>query len=102
MTTTIIIVLISGVVWSVILGLWFRDLAREVKSLRDAHRRIVNDYVRVAESRAEIRHEINSLADVVAKNADRTTRLEGEDAPRRPACPQTYIMTTYPKRADEV
>ena len=46
--------------------------------------------------------KINELATVVAKNAARTTRLEGEDSPRRPVSPATYIMDTYPKRWDEV
>lgn len=95
MTTAIIIALIVLIVIVALLGVWVWQLQVLASALR---RR--SEWFEQAAGR--FRKDVNDLATVVAKNASRTTRLEGEDAPRRPASPATYIATTYPKRADEV
>lgn len=112
MTTIIILAVLLVGTW-IVFGLAITDLLHNVRDhdswIRKTCGRVTGLEADLAESKNRgaataryLRSEIEALATVVAANADRTTRLEGEDAPRRPACPATYIATTYPKRADEI
>lgn len=97
MTTAIILLVLSlvGDQWVSLLRM--NRAAREIEALRRRNEWLETDIVRLGK-------DLDALATVVAKNADRTARIEADRSPRPPMpfCPNDYIAFTYPKRADEL